>query len=117
MSSKSDLDRSGASCADVPSEESARFKLEADVGGKPGDSRATYVVPKGWADRLSERPISANGALFELRPAVSASSDCDAVQVVFYSPKPERTAEAIGKVIAKRLLDPDGPEMKECVIS
>ncbi|CAE8599703.1 unnamed protein product [Polarella glacialis] len=29
----------------------------------------------------------------------------------------ERTAEAIAKVIARRVADPDGPEMDECTIS
>ncbi|CAE8597463.1 unnamed protein product, partial [Polarella glacialis] len=98
------------------------FRIEPEVGGRAGDSRATFFVPKGSADRLVERgTIAANGGRFDLLPggteALAEAGDRDVVQVVFYSPKPERTAEAIAKVIARRVADPDGPEMDECTIS
>eukprot|EP00931_Biecheleriopsis_adriatica_P069060 TRINITY_DN4294_c0_g1_i4.p1 TRINITY_DN4294_c0_g1~~TRINITY_DN4294_c0_g1_i4.p1 ORF type:complete len:119 (-),score=19.14 TRINITY_DN4294_c0_g1_i4:69-374(-) len=96
----------GSSCSTKPSEADSR----------PGDSRATFFVPQGCATKLVERPISTKGGLFHLKVVDAGLDGHAALQTVFYSPKPERTAESISKVIARRIADPDGPDV-ECVIS
>mmetsp|Transcript_107049 Transcript_107049/g.190231 ORF Transcript_107049/g.190231 Transcript_107049/m.190231 type:complete len:118 (-) Transcript_107049:85-438(-) len=91
------------------------FKVEPEEGGRPGDCRATFVVPSGWAAKLAERPVATKGGLFDLRVGKPDAEGQEAVQTVFYSPRPERTAEAIAKVISRRIADPDGPDV-ECVV-
>eukprot|EP00927_Polykrikos_kofoidii_P027733 TRINITY_DN24306_c0_g1_i1.p2 TRINITY_DN24306_c0_g1~~TRINITY_DN24306_c0_g1_i1.p2 ORF type:complete len:135 (-),score=23.03 TRINITY_DN24306_c0_g1_i1:135-539(-) len=77
--------------------------------GKSGYYTASFSVPRGLVQTLAEHPIMANGGSFELRPDEAAASQGEgAVCTTFYSPKPERTAEAIAARLARRLDDPDG---------
>eukprot|EP00928_Gymnodinium_smaydae_P077671 TRINITY_DN6107_c0_g1_i2.p3 TRINITY_DN6107_c0_g1~~TRINITY_DN6107_c0_g1_i2.p3 ORF type:complete len:136 (-),score=38.46 TRINITY_DN6107_c0_g1_i2:143-550(-) len=107
------------------------FEVFAEpVPGKPGQSqsRAVFRVPEELVDVLVQRSIAARSAHFELRPGcggdagtfAAGSSDLEEeVHCVFYSPKPERTADAIARRIARRVADPDGAAAAEgeCVIA
>eukprot|EP00435_Cladocopium_sp_Y103_P044548 s761_g12.t1 len=78
-----------------------------------GNYCVTYTVPRDVAGRLAGRPVAANGGLFELTQVRIDGQQ--RLQTVFFSPKPEKTADAIGKVLCKRMAleDPD----VECSIS
>lgn len=87
--------------------------------GDRGDTRATFSVPAGLAEDLAAAPITAKGAVFALTVDEARKATGDAVFTVFYSPKPERTAEAIAERIAQRIRDPQGSSSAQeaCVVS
>mmetsp|Transcript_48060 Transcript_48060/g.111345 ORF Transcript_48060/g.111345 Transcript_48060/m.111345 type:complete len:126 (+) Transcript_48060:53-430(+) len=91
------------------------FEVAPETGGERDQSRATFLVPAGAARLLCQQPISARGALFDLRPvrAGQAPHGQEAVFTVFYSPKPDRTAAELAKRIARRLEDPEGARNAE----
>ena len=87
------------------------FSVVPDEGGRAGDSRATFVVPSCWAQLLVSQPFALiRGAVFELTlVAELADSSEDIPQsligTIFYSPRPDKTAEAIARHLALRLQD------------
>eukprot|EP00439_Symbiodinium_sp_Y106_P078269 s100_g17.t1 len=89
--------------------------------------------PRGSGAKLATRPVAANGGLFDLHFEEARLSPCECfeaglefqgpsqnsvevVHTVFFSPKPERTAQAISKVLAQRLAETEEPDV-ECSIS
>ena len=80
------------------------------------DTVAVFSVPRGTGERLALSPIAACGGLFTLTFDVAASDEVDVLSTQFYSPKPERTAEAISQRIAMRL-SREAPALGECVTS
>mmetsp|Transcript_73246 Transcript_73246/g.160333 ORF Transcript_73246/g.160333 Transcript_73246/m.160333 type:complete len:123 (-) Transcript_73246:15-383(-) len=83
-------------------------------------SRATFTVPKAAVARLLEHDLSKGGAYFKLHAGgpSEAGTDLQTIFTVFQSPRPERTAEALAIIIAKRLQDPEGADRaaQECCL-
>ncbi|CAE7299059.1 unnamed protein product [Symbiodinium natans] len=101
----------------APAKEDAALPFTLQPEGSRGDWRVSFRVPHGWGAKLSNRPVAANGGLFELNFEQASEADSmELVQTVFFSPKPERTAQAIAKVLAQRLAEAEEPDV-ECSIS
>merc|ERR1712137_545979 len=79
--------------------EPVAFQITPEEGSSTGESRAIFSVPSGMACKLAERPVSTKSAMFDLKVGdlADGATGEDTLYTVFYSPKPERTAEAIAR--------------------
>ena len=93
--------------------ESAPYVL-TDAGD--GKWSATFVVPRAEVDSICAHSILCQGAVFDLMPGGQEQDGAGTVSCTFSSRDAERTAEEIGKRIARRLQDPS-PPTDNCTIS
>lgn len=95
----------GTSGVCTPCEIQMTLEEEIEAGGVRRH-RATFRVQQDKVESFLSRPVAARGAHFSFIPGKEPDTFC----LVFESPRPEETANAVLEKVRSRLADPHAPE-------